>query len=543
MTNYSTIRYAGAAEAARNYPYQTGTATSSGSNRLLDISTGNAFDIGVAGANILYLNNVTGPIDLTVKVAATQGVVGGYNLDSNATVDTTEVFSYSWSTNTGLLGSPSGGLSFSPDGTKMFVNCIGSNMNLIGQFSLSTAWDPSTANTSPDYQYGYGSSYLKNYNGHYWDKGGKTVTQFLTTGSDTSWWSTHMTTPYDLSTYTTTSQSTTLTRPESPYLGATSARTMTSHIIDDPDSENDWWFYVDKSRNLRRISYNSSSATVQSSTINTVFGVDNDPHSIYVSPDGTILTVLFTTTMRARSVIMSTPFDMTTAGTPTEYDLNSDILTTNTSTNWFADLAPNDDGSKIFALRMYKGQFKIHEITPNATITPPSLTFNSNHTPISGSANISLSHNSNAVFKIKSLTSDASEVTVLQAATGGGGNAVTIWKSAPVTNSTYGAYAAHGQGIAADKVWVEMTCTTAQLGWAVGDIVYKYQAQYSSTAQLTMYSDATDIGYRQDQIDAIMDSAYGPDTNSTSYARLAEANWEIRICGAWYDSSVVTQAT
>lgn len=543
MAQYKNIRYEEAKAAIISDPYQTGTATSSGSNRLLDISTGNAFDIGVAGANILYLNNVTSPIDLTVKVAATQGVVGGYNLDANATVDTTEVFSYSWSTNPVTPLNGAGGLSFSPDGTKMFVSCIGTNMNMIGQFSLSTAWDPSTANTSPDYEYGYGSDYLQGFGGHFWNKGGKTVTQFLSSNqSSVSWRPVHMTTPYDLSTYTTTSQSLTSNRPSTQ--GATNAKVITSHIIDDPDSENDWWFYVDQSANLKRISYASSGATEQTSTVNSVFGLSEAPISLYVSPDGTILTALFASTMKARSVIMSTPFDLTSAGTPTEYNLNGDIQTTNSSTNWFADLASNDDGSIIFALRMYKGTFKIYEITPDTTITPPSLSFNSNHTPISGSANISLSHNSNAVFKIKSLTSDASEVTVLQAATGGGGsNPVTIWKSAPVTNSTYGAYAAHGQGIAADKVWVEMTCTTANGGYAVGDIIYKYQAQYSTAAQLTMYSDATDIGYRQDQIDAIMDSAYGPDTNSGSYARLAESSWEIRICGAWYDSSVVTQAT
>ena len=534
MTNYSTIRYTGSTEAARDYPYQIGTATSSGSNRLLDISTGNAFDIDVAGANILYLNNVTSPIDLTVKVAATQGVVGGYNLDSNATVNTTEVFSYTWSEQVSTLPSGSGGLSFSPDGTKMYISAIGLNMTNIGEFSLGTAWDLSTANASPDYQYGFGSSSYTDL-GHYWEKGGRTVTQLIRSGSNVSWWSTHMTTPYDFSTRTTTSQSGSTRRPT--VIGDTSAQTITTNITDD-----NYWFYVDTSGNLERVTYNGGPST-QTSTINNVFGSSSIiPVGLVVSPDGTVLTALMHSDMKVYSVIMSTPYDMTTAGTPTVYDLNGDILTTNSSSNLFGDIAANDDGSKIFALRMYQGTLRIYEITPNATITPPSLVFNSNHTPISGSANISLSHNSNAVFKIKSLTSDASEVTVLQAATGGG-NPVTIWKSAPVTNSTYGAFAAHGQGIAADKVWVEMTCTSAQLGWAVGDVVYKYQAQYSSTAQLTMYSDATDIGYRQDQIDAIMDSAYGPDTNSGSYARLAESSWEIRICGAWYDSSVVTQAT
>jgi 6-phosphogluconolactonase (cycloisomerase 2 family) len=113
------------------YQYSTGSTVTTGS---FDLSTGNYFT-DTPSADVEYTFSNAGDVQtVQVEVTGAQSVVG-YDL-ANASYDSVS-FSVA-----GQETEPNG-LFFKPDGTKMFVS--GKDFNDIYQYSLSTAWDLSTA--------------------------------------------------------------------------------------------------------------------------------------------------------------------------------------------------------------------------------------------------------------------------------------------------------------------------------------------------------------------------------------------------------------
>ena len=173
-------------EAASGGGLTTGTVTTNATLHQLDLSTGNVFSLtATGGTNSIQLTNASEPFDIQVKMTGVQAVEGGFELNDSATLPTSssdDEYYYDpghsgYSPNNGACG----GLTFSPDGMKMFIGSFNQNSNNMAQWDLTSAFDPSTVDgTAPDVEYSlYGSSYLEGWGNHYWSSTGKKVKHII----------------------------------------------------------------------------------------------------------------------------------------------------------------------------------------------------------------------------------------------------------------------------------------------------------------------------------------------------------------------------
>jgi hypothetical protein len=105
--------------------------------KTLDLSTGSVFEVSITDpAKIAFSNAPTSTDDVVSTVLLEQQGGDGFYIEDLSEIDST------------LFLNPTGsnysyyGLTFKPDGTKMYVTTLNS---LMFQYSLSTAWDITTA--------------------------------------------------------------------------------------------------------------------------------------------------------------------------------------------------------------------------------------------------------------------------------------------------------------------------------------------------------------------------------------------------------------
>jgi hypothetical protein len=410
ISGLATTSYVDTAVAGAGSSDTVGTETTSGNTITLDYSTGNVFDIDVEGAannNIIELSNSSSIAKFKVKLNATRAVSGAYGV-VGAVQQQTQALSTA-------TGNASYGLTFSPDGTKMFVGGYGFSGNQLGQFNLTTAFDPSTVtSTSPVSIQGYGSAYLAGYGGHCWNSSGTRAYVMIGKSSANYWaaWAINLNTAYDFQGGTNGAAGS----------GSVGARAFACTLF----SSNTFLVY-DYAGTVYVKSGSPGGSTVDSRTW-TSMGGTGQARDFAVSPDGTKL-VAITSNGYLQYFEFATPYDIQNITSLTSYA---------TYTN-MGGVAFNDDGTRFFTVTAGNGTARtVYEWEPELTIVDPAISFDTTGGETFVGSVPGLTHNQSSYMELSTIDGGSTYYIITPSSGGGGGGQVLAEYHAVCNGSALG---------------------------------------------------------------------------------------------------------
>lgn len=268
------------------YQYSTGTATT------IDLSTGSVFShTPTANTTFAFTNPAASGTSSSATLKLTgANIVTGYDL-ANASYD-------SVSFSVGSQDTFPSSLVFKPDGTKMFVTGYGNDA--VQEYSLSTAWDVSTASHSTSFSI---SSQEPNSQGLFIKPDG---TKFWITGNSDKVWQYSISTAWDISTasydnvnFSTFSQATLPVGIEFKSDGTK------MYIIDVLGTQRVYQYSLSTAWDLSTTSYDSVSFSTSSQ--------DATPLDLTFNSDGTKMYMIGNTTDTMYQYSLSTAWDLSTA--------------------------------------------------------------------------------------------------------------------------------------------------------------------------------------------------------------------------------------
>ena len=297
------------------HQFTTGTDTT------LDLSSGNYFNHTTTADSTFAFSN-----------PPASGTAAGFSLVlTNSNVPSTyDIANASYDSKSFSVGSqetfPSS-LVFKPDGTKMFV--VGYGNDAVQEYSLSTAWDITTASYSQNFSVG---SQEPNSQGLFIKPDG---TKFWITGNSDKVWQYSMSTAWDISTASYDSVNFTLNPPVALPVGVEFKSDGTKmYIIDVQGTQSVYQFSLSTAWNLSTASYDSVSFSTSSQ--------DATPLDLTFNSDGTKMYMIGSTTDTIYQYSLSTAWDLST----TSYDnVSFSVSSQETSPR---DVFFKPDGTKFY---------------------------------------------------------------------------------------------------------------------------------------------------------------------------------------------------
>jgi len=261
-------------------------------NATLDLTSGNLFNhTPTANTTFVFSNPPTtgSAYDMTLKVVGAN-VTAGYGL-ANASYDSVS-FSVSGQESIPI------GLFFKPDGTKMYVS--GPNSDAVFQYSLSTAWDLSTASYD-SVSFSVSSQDLSAASIYFKSDGTK---MYLAGYTGDSVYQYTLSTAWDLSTAS----------YDSVSFSVASQATTPFSLIFKPDGTK--MFLTDGTSDAVKEYSLSTAWDISTASYQASFGVasqETNPYGLEFNPDGTKMYIVGITTDTVYEYALSTAWDITTA--------------------------------------------------------------------------------------------------------------------------------------------------------------------------------------------------------------------------------------
>jgi len=342
MANDKDFIVKNAVEVGKDTKVTLGTISSSD----IDLSTGNYFSDTLA-ANTTYTISNAGDVQ-SFQLEVTGGSVG-YGLD-NAIYD-----SKSFSVNA-QEGSPQG-LYFKSDGTKVYV--VGDQGDSVDQFSLSTAWDISTASfDSVTFSL---ASQVTSPKGIFFKPDGTSFYVQGQTVADRYVYQYNMTTAWDISTASYASKSFSISSEDNEPLGLFFKSDGTKVYVTGEQNDSVYQYSLSTAWDASTGSYDSVSFD-WSETAAYVNGLS-------FSSDGTKLFLAGYDSAASETTIfsytLSTAWDLTTASYETSFSVDSQEPDT-------FDVQFSTDGTKMYIVGITNDTIYQYSTATDATITWPS---------------------------------------------------------------------------------------------------------------------------------------------------------------------------
>lgn len=335
------------------YQYSTGTATT------LDLSTGNYFShTPSANTTFAFSNAPASGTAAGFALALTGANVGeGYDL-ANASYDSVSFF-------VGTQDTVPTGLTFSTDGTNAYV--AGPSQDKVFQYTLSTAWDLSTASYANKSLTVSGQALLS---GAIAFKNDGTSLYVLDRNLDDVF-QYDLTTAWDVSTASYASKSMDATSQDTAPRGMYFKPDGTKVYIAGDTNASIFQYALSTAWDISTGSYESKSFSVNTQTAY--------PCGVYLSPDGYKMFVAATTEGDIFQYSLSTAWDVSTAS----YDSVSFDASTQVTTG-LHDLYFKSDGSKMYLISVSTDTVYQYTTGSSATATftyPSSVKFPSGTAP------------------------------------------------------------------------------------------------------------------------------------------------------------------
>ena len=318
------------------YQYTTGSTLTTNT---LDLSTGSVFEITPTSNIQVGLSNPAASGTVSQGTLLLDGAVNGYDL-SGASYDSVS-FSVA-SQDTSPLD-----LTFNADGTKVYI--VGSATDRLYQYSLSTAYDLSTASydsvsfsvssqdTGPT-DMTFNNDGTKMYMIG-WDNGN--IYQYS------------LSTAYDLNTASYDSVSLSLASQDNSATGVTFNTDGTKLYYVGGQNDNVYQYSLSTAFDLSTASYDSISFSIS--------GQDTNPRGIVFNPTGTKMYMIGITSLSVHQYSLSTAFDLSTAS----YDSVS--FSVSSQDNIPSGMAFNTDGTKMYVVGF--GNDSIYQYTTGSAYT------------------------------------------------------------------------------------------------------------------------------------------------------------------------------
>jgi hypothetical protein len=340
MSNNKDFIVKNAVEVGKDTKVTLGTITSSN----IDLSTGNYFSDTLA-ANTTYTISNAGDVQ-SFQLEVTGGIVG-YDIGS-ANYDSKSFSVASQETNPY-------GIAFKSDGTKMYIS--GSTGDDINQYSLSTAWDVSTA--SFDSVTFSVISQATSLTGLVFSADGTKF--YVPCGATDAVYQYTMSTAWDLSTASYDSKSLDVSAQGSGPAGLYfKSDGLTLFILDYiPDTV--FEYTLSTAWDISTASYSSNSVSVASTGEALSIG-------LWFSDDGTKFIVAGDTNDKAYEFTMTTAWDITTAS----YSGTSFNLASAGSTTFPTGITFKTDGTKMYSVMRGSDTVYQYSTTSVVTLTWPS---------------------------------------------------------------------------------------------------------------------------------------------------------------------------
>lgn len=323
-------------------------------NATLDLTSGNVFSHAPsANATFVFSNPPTSgtSYDFTLKVTG----AGAYDI-ANASYDSVSFSLATQETN------PSS-LVFKPDGTKMFV--VGYTNDAVQEYSLSTAWDVSTASHSTSFSIG---SQEPNSQGMFIKPDG---TKFWITGNSDKVWQYSISTAWDISTASYDSVNFSTSSQAGLPVGIEFKPDGTKmYIMDHQGTQSVYQYSLSTAWDLSTTSYDSVSFSTSSQ--------DSAPLDVAFNSDGTKMYMVGPTNDAIFQYSLSTAWDLSTAS----YDnVSFSVASQETSPR---DVFFKPDGTKMYVVgdtndTVY--QYSTVAATPSTITWPASVEWPSGAAP------------------------------------------------------------------------------------------------------------------------------------------------------------------
>jgi len=333
------------------YQYSTGTATT------LDLSTGNYFSHTPSVNTVFAFSNAPASGTAAGFALALTGanVAETYDL-ANASYD-------SVSLSVSTQENDPRALFFKPDGTKMFVT--GSSSDAIQEYSLSTAWDLSTASRTTSFSV---ASQEANPQGLFFKPDG---TKFWITGNSDRVWEYSLSTAWDVSTASYSSLNLATSAQAGLPVGVAFKPDGTKmYIVDNQGTKNAYQYSLSNAWQVNSASYDSVSFSVSA--------LDANIQDITFNNDGTKMYIVGGDGNNIYQHSLSTAWDLSTAS----YDSISFSFSSQTLRSSGAFFKP--DGTKLYVSCITTNALYQYTTGSTATATftyPSSVKFPSGTAP------------------------------------------------------------------------------------------------------------------------------------------------------------------